>query len=224
MAQIHDITATPAGDLILSPDHTRSTGLHVSTVIQDICLDLGYLKRNDQGQIQDPDRIPVDGLTIRDPNPTTVFPPEVVRKIVLGLAWEEWLAPANPHISYHLGEMELDGIVGTPDGLSTPPPPHRAIVIHEFKLTWKSCRHKTPLECPWWAMQAKAYCAMMGTHIVQWHVYYVCGDYNYPLQPQYRVYWAVFERQEIIDNWRMIHTYATKHYGLKTKLTKELFA
>jgi hypothetical protein len=68
----------------------RSSGVHLSGIIR-YCLDL------DKGD-RDPDFMPLC--------------------MALGLAWEAWAVGLFPNVVWQPGEEELDGVFGTPDGLS----------------------------------------------------------------------------------------------------------
>lgn len=96
------------------------------------------------------------------------------------------------------GEIECDGIVGSPDGVD---PMDEAIV--EYKATWKSSRKPVLEIAPWYKWQVLAYCYMVGWTKVRLYVLYVNGDYKPPM-PQVRGWRYEFSEGEVRSNWQMI--------------------
>src|SRR5579872_2926841 len=109
-------------------DPKRSKGRHLSEILRSLAflsgvLDPKYDTNNEEGN------------TI---------------SMQLGLSWENYLAAyQHPEISFHPGELSLDGIAMSPDGYSVADDQDYADrlmveqgtwVLHEFKLTKKSCR------------------------------------------------------------------------------------
>jgi hypothetical protein len=101
------------------------------------------------------------------------------------------------------GEMNLDGVHGTPDGLDCD------LVLHEFKLTYKSC--KNPIqENKLWMWQACGYLKMLQARYrssslatVVFHPVYLRGDYQ-GIDPVYRPESVTFEQGEIDSVWDMV--------------------
>ncbi len=98
------------------------------------------------------------------------------------------------------GEVALDGVVGTPDGVEwTADGP----VIWEFKATWRSIR-TSPIDSRWdWRTQVMGYCHMVGAVEARLVACYLCGDYH-PPAPVITGMSMVFDEKELEDNWRMV--------------------
>lgn len=207
----HDLILQP-GQLLCAPNmpvtiEERSPGLHVSEIIADVGRIMGYLKRDDQDEL--------DWTLARyrlafGQDVARMFP-SVFYRVVLGLSWEWWLG-SRLDINFHgIGELERDGIVGTPDGLSFDGIP----TLHEIKLTWKSSR--SDREDPFmrisnefmWLAQTKAYCWQASEAVpvsrAHLHVYWVNGNYKNS-GPEYRLYQLDFEERELEANWRLLRT------------------
>jgi len=98
-------------------------------------------------------------------------------------------------------EVELDGILGSPDGIRFETDPW---TLEEFKATWKSSNNR--VEDNWrWLTQIKSYLWMIGggmdTCILR--VLYLNGNYK-GSGPQYRAYELTFTEPELRSNWKMI--------------------
>lgn len=121
----------------------------------------------------------------------------------VGFLWEALLSRVlADHCSDRPGEIELDGVVGSPDGYD----PSTGIV-DEYKLTWKSIRNAHPENVWKWMVQTKGYCKMLGSTTVRFHVFYVNGDYR-GSGPLYRSYLFTFTQREIDENWQMLISHA----------------
>jgi hypothetical protein len=175
-------------NLQLVNDHSRSPGVHLSQVIKKVGLKVGY--------------IPPQFASEDSMNAT---------KVCMGLAWEDHLAAhQHPDILYHPGELVLDGIAMTPDGLSFVDDG----ILHEFKLTWKSMKKENDLEGEWlWICQMMSYCKAAGLTRAWLHVLWVNGNYKYGDAEnggvQYRIYQFDFTKQELNDNWATIQRNST---------------
>lgn len=162
-------------------DPDRSTGVHLSTIIKRIALRMRWLKPDDP----DEERFTASGFdTLR---------------VMLGLAWEEWLASAHPWMDFHGGEVRRDRIAMSPDAVSEVGGIRR---VHEFKCTWKTARRAIEEE-HMYMMQLKSYCYAMRTRHGAMHVYYVNGDYTFK-GPMYRVFYIEFTDAELEANWNVI--------------------
>lgn len=179
----------------------RSHGIHCSSLIRSIAINNGWLKVMQENHGSRFNLAPV--IDEED------FP--LIMSI--GMAWEDWISRQYPNMLYHFGELELDGISMSPDGVEVP---HDGSfdfdlgtgIIDEFKLTWKSSRK--PIEQQkMWLMQVKAYCKALPTLCARLHVVWVNGDYDYKrpgMPPQYRVYHLQFTQEELDANWQMLLT------------------
>lgn len=126
----------------------------------------------------------------------------------LGWAWERivrhalnevWSPDAAGHDRYlSPGELEHDGLLGTPDWFDT-----EDLVLEEFKCTWRSSRR--PIESDYWGwfVQIKAYCYMLSITEARLRVFYVNGDYR-DSGPQIKMWHIEFTYEELIANWLML--------------------
>lgn len=121
-----------------------------------------------------------------------------------GFLWETVLSNAlgQRHIGTRPGEVELDGIVGSPDGYD-----QDTGILDEYKCTWKSIKNAHPENIWRWMVQVKGYCKMLGTTTVRFHILYLMGDYR-GSGPLYRSYLFSFTQREIDDNWSMLVNHA----------------
>lgn len=167
--------------LQLPPSEGRSDGLHISSVIKDIGLQMGYIPPETINAEFDPTRI------------------------CLGLAWEDWVFPSqHPDVIYHPGEVFHNEIAHSSDGISWFGEDKK---VHECKLTWKSMRREADLQSEWlWLSQTMSYCSAWGTHLARYHIYWVNGDYKFGEGggPKYKLYDLEFTQRELQDNERML--------------------
>lgn len=195
--------------LRLPRDPNRSAGVHLSDVLRSLAFMANILDAKYDIPIEESD--------------STLMQ--------IGLAWESYLAAyQHPEIEFHSGELFLDGIYMSPDGVSVVDDEDYADVIrvdkgdyllHEFKLTRKSCRgfrelvkkrHKKALL---WLWQIMAYRHAMNQlaggecYVAKLHVMFVNGNYSYSdsdpeSRPTYKVYRMHFTEQELQENWDMV--------------------
>lgn len=179
------------------PTYKRSKGIHVTDVLRYIAIKTNLLTDEDRN----------------DDMPLRVF---------LGMAWEQMCVRLyDPNeIKWQPGELERDGIMGSPDGFSMDWHPTIDIptdmCIEEFKYTAKSLRKKggepdqlKDITREWlWMNQVMAYCNMAGLNMARLHVCWACGNYVYPLTERYVRYLIRFEPRELEGNWKMITKYA----------------
>lgn len=178
----------------LLPMQGRSPGMHVSTIINDLCIQRGYYEEGSEFD--------------RENN-------IIKTRMGLGNALEDAIIRR-----YHLsapdrytqpGELEFDGLFGTPDILDT-----FEYAIHEVKLTWKSATNQIDdqmfIKYLW---QIMAYCRMAETALGYLHVCFVNGHYDFLRAehkrdgrtedgPTYRLYELQFSKRDLLDNWRML--------------------
>lgn len=123
----------------------------------------------------------------------------------VGFMWEEVLTLVlgkRMAEVYRPGEIERDGIVGSPDGLGDDPWSQHPLVIEEYKATWRSSRNM-PWENWYWMGQGKAYCHMMDIPVLIMRIVHLNGDYA-GSGPIYRVARIEFTEEELQANWRML--------------------
>jgi hypothetical protein len=124
-----------------------------------------------------------------------------------GFIWERALEMAyKDMLGVRPGEVELDGIIGSPDGIADDPLGKLDMVDEEYKLTWRSSRR--PIEDNWYYMtQFMGYCKMLGTTVTVAKVLYIAGDYR-GSGPQYKVYRIEYEQRELDRNWNYLLAHA----------------
>jgi hypothetical protein len=122
----------------------------------------------------------------------------------VGFLWEDVLSRAfADRYAARIGEVETDGVIGSPDGLSPNDPRGRVILVNEeYKATWRSTR-KTPSDIWYWETQFKSYCYMLDVNVTVARVLYLMGDYK-GSGPQYKVFRIEFTPFELRENWKMI--------------------
>jgi len=156
----------------------RSEGPHISSGIHALCVQLGHYEPRDY----------VNQLQLELGN---AFEWAMIDRYQRHYP-DEYIQP---------GELEKDGIFGTPDLLHLP-----TIRVHEFKLTWMSSRHEPDDPKLWkYLAQLKAYCWMLETESAVLHVGYVNGDYRSG-GPDYREWEFQFTLPELAENWALLKT------------------
>jgi len=160
--------------------------LHLTQITSDLAVQLGMFSKD------------------------TGFPLE---KFELGFAYEEalenaWADRINRLSNFDMvrpGEVELDGIYGSPDGISFP---NGVTTLEEYKLTWYSMHSKKfLLDMPTWQWQTKGYCKMLNLTNCIFRVFWVNGDYR-PPAPAYRAYSVKYTQEEIDQNWDNLKNHA----------------
>lgn len=168
----------------LLPMTGRSKGIHISSVIHDLCIQLGHYEEQESIEMT---------------------------RMQLGCALEHAIIHRfsldNPHRFVQLGELEKDGYFGTPDLYDTVDE-----CVDEIKLTWMSSRHEVDSSKLWkYFVQCKSYCHMLGVVKGRLRVVFMNGDYKENRAPLSRVYRATFDEQDLVSNWSMITTHGNKH-------------
>jgi hypothetical protein len=177
---------TPCADtlesMIAAASPPRSPGLHLSPIIKSLCHGI------------DPKRFPI-------PKPDAATSDMPWARFELGFTFERLLemAFASRHTPiFRPGEIELDGITMSPDGIDPD-----GYWLEEYKVTWMTTADiPEGGKCWQWLVQMKAYCHALGT--VNGRLRVLCvngwGDKN----PVYLPFEIQFTEQELRDNWRMI--------------------
>jgi hypothetical protein len=108
------------------------------------------------------------------------------------------------------GEVELDGIAMTPDGViadySGNP---EEFALEEWKATWRSPGKGVDVDqkfARWW-WQIKAYCHALQLRRANLRVFFICGRYDArPFVPlPFIEFWEVeFSELELEENWAMV--------------------
>lgn len=157
---------------------------HVGEIIHDMLIDLGISKRGDE------------------PNPY---------QFEKGFVWERLLSMALPNLGVRPGELEVDGIILSPDGIGYCDWVQES-VVEEYKCTARSSSGN-PADNVGWMMQLKAYCRGVGVLNAVMRILYLNGDYKRDRNPTPRTYLITFTQEEIDTNWNSIVAYA-KDRGL----------
>ena len=155
---------------------------HVSYVIRDLCTNLGHYEATDGP----------------NPNPSLMELGSTFEDVVAeGLA--NRFARSNPDKFVRPGELERDGLIGTPDLMD-----FDDWAMIEVKLTKMSARHGIESDKFWkYWVQLKAYCHMIGCSTGRLHIGFINGDYR-GLEVDYQVWEEEFTPNELIANWRML--------------------
>jgi hypothetical protein len=164
-------------DLIISSeqDTVRSSGIHVSSIIRHMSRASGNQKANDFTE---------DDLDMF---------------ATVGRLWEAQLAAAmfQPPRYERIGEIECDGIIGSPDAIDTVD-----WSVQEYKATFKSASQPIEQRVAWF-WQMKAYCQMLGMDRASLFVFYVAGTWRPPV-PIIRAWDILFTSAELRENWDML--------------------
>lgn len=158
----------------------RSSGVHLSGVIRHCLTSMGKLTVDE----------------IRNE--------EMPLRMAVGMAWEDWSVGLWPDMIWQPGEKELDGVFGSPDGLS-----YMGVeqpTVEEYKATWKSRRtYGNVVESSLWMWQLAGYCKMLKVTRARMHILWVCGDYKLgPPSPAYVTYLIDFTQSELDQFWKNI--------------------
>lgn len=136
-----------------------------------------------------------------NPRPPCDWDMDATREV--GFLWEDILEYVlKDRLGARVGEVELDGIVGSPDGIGVDPSNLEVMVLEEYKATWRSSR-KEPMEDVSWMLQVKGYLKMLGLRAVVMHVLYIMGNYR-GSGPQRKSWRIQFTQEEIDETWALI--------------------
>lgn len=132
---------------------------------------------------------------------------DMVAAAEVGFLWEDLLSLVlADRYAARLGEVEKDGIVGSPDGLNVYDPFwNSSLHNEEYKATWRST-NKKPTDIWYWMTQFKSYCYMLNVDVTILRVLYLMGDYK-GSGPIPMIYGLRFTDQELKENWKMILTH-----------------
>lgn len=197
----------------------RSEGVHVSSIIRCIALEMGILKTEWIEELTLVETSQADWWESLD---------EVSRlRIAVGLAWEQWYLPqlqTYEGIADHPGEICLEGIYMTPDGedvvfVYTESFNGHVLRIHEVKFTYKSIKtvcgeqaedgsYPDAMKSQWmWVSQGQAYCKGRNTRFHVQHVFFACGDYTFPIRPKLLRIPLEYTQEEVDTNWSLLRDY-----------------
>jgi len=126
-----------------------------------------------------------------------------------GFVWERTLETVyKDNLGDRIGEIEFDGVVGSPDGVGVDPLEPDVMALEEYKFTWVSTRNK-PTDVSgypgwYWMTQCKSYCYMLGLDRVIMRIMYVNGDYKANFGPTPLTCRVIYTESELSKNWQMI--------------------
>lgn len=121
----------------------------------------------------------------------------------IGLLWEDILSKVmGDKYASRPPQICEDGVWMSPDGIAPDPEGEVALVVEEFKCTWKSSR-SFPDTNFYYMTQVKSYCRALGTNVAIMRVFHIMGDYR-GSGPIYRVSRIRFSEMELEQNWEMI--------------------
>ncbi len=197
----------------------RSPGLHLSDVIKSVMQDLNPKTYGKAGSVQ-------------------TFDTTTLTRFEAGFTFEEMMehAFAARRVDVaRVGEVELDGIAGSPDGINVTEDPG---IVVETKFTWKSMRG-TPWPCEehtepmrwcescgpqeWdskhlaWLLQMQGYCKMLNLHRAQLWALFVNGSYSPAGSPVLRVWQFEWTQGELDATWAMFLRQAREKGLLKAR-------
>lgn len=186
----------------------RTSGIHLSGVLRAIAQHTRILKHDNEDL----------ATLIANHDPYTVGSNGLLMRLIIGYAWEDWISRRIPGLVYHPGEIILDGIIMTPDGVHMDEDTGE-YVLDEFKATFKSAK-KHVSESPMWMWQGAGYLKGLAhkyrepcTRAV-YHVLHLRGDYS-GIDPMYVATEVEFEPAEIETTWNTVQT--NKHLAVAEK-------
>ena len=166
----------------------RSAGTHISDVIQ-------WISR----RTLHPERVPVEEMSQAEREQMCLYTSfgfswEIVVRDALQKIWRREF-PANPARYIHVGEVQKDGLSGSPDWVDVVEES-----VPEFKATWRSSKNDPFQE---WIWQVKAYDYLLGFRKAEILAYFVNGNYR-PSKPKIRGLKMEVTPRELHDNWQML--------------------
>jgi len=168
-------------------DLIRSEGVHLTEIIRDIMETTGMSKTQSGG-----------GWASK----------QLDMAAEVGFMWEELLSQVlKERLPCRLGEIKLDGISMSPDGVDIE---DSDMFLCEYKCVWASSRH-SPADNWKWMTQVKGYCKALGVARVKMFILYLNGGWD-GKGPDWKGYVLTFTPLEIQENWSMIINHA-KHKG-----------
>ena len=133
----------------------------------------------------------------------------------------EAMAREHPERYVRPGQIEFDGVLGTPDlwDIGDPDYPDNSATV-EIKLTWASSRRATDIEDPWFIRywwQIKAYAFMAGMLRGRLIIYFVVGDWREgpPVGMMWEDEWT---EEELAETFDMIKANAVHEDGATGKI------
>jgi hypothetical protein len=125
----------------------------------------------------------------------------------LGLSWEELRASlySEDELIWQPGELERDGVYGTPDGLAmTDEMFQLGVACANWECKQTTARIKSITDCWMYVRQGMSYCAMNGLRHVLYDICWGMGDYQRPIQPRATTALVEFSDDEVERWWKNI--------------------
>ena len=196
---------------MLDNEHPRTPGLHQGKILRKMAAERGYLKEVDASDLS--------MVEVNESGFWESLDPESQIRMAVGMAWEEWYSRQLDDVSFHPGELVVDGVYMTPDGESLEFVHGSGYVpaVHEIKATSKSTNTVSGLngDKNWlWRAQMLGYCKAMNTNIAYLHVLFLYGDYERPFKMQVRCWRFEFTWTEIEMNWKGLLGFIKHHQRL----------
>lgn len=164
-------------------DPIRTEGVHLTDVIRSLMEDSG-IQKTMSGSFWRPDQLNFAGET--------------------GFMWEDLLSNVlKERLPCRLGEVELDGILCSPDGIEME---EHGPILSEYKVVWSSS-NRNPADNWKWMAQVKGYCKVLELDKVKMYILYLNGDWKGG-GPQYKGFMIEFSQLEIDENWEMLTNHA----------------
>ena len=166
-------------------DRPRSPGVHIQAVNRALGIAAGKLSDSDD------DSFPFERMT------DEVYP----LMMALGVFWEEGYVSTfrEDQLIWQPGELERDGIFGTPDGLLID---QEELVGWECKQTTKKIQSIS--SCWMYLKQGVSYYAMGGPARTRYDICWLLGDYTRPYQPILTHSLVEFSMLEAESWWKIV--------------------
>jgi len=188
----------------------RSKGIHQSRIVKLMAQEAGVLKTE----------LVEDWSLIEPGDLGSIADPEVLLRIAIGLAWEEWYIRTQMlNCVDHPEEFEYEGIYMSMDAEEMAVIMFNRVkalryIVHEIKATYKSVKTVGMLQSVeelkknWmWLAQLKNYCKAKGTRWGCLHVLFICGNYKPAFKPQLRKFCIEFTQEELDEHWELTKDY-----------------
>lgn len=172
----------------LLPSMCRSEGLHVSDVIHKVCVTYGHYEED---------------ATCNNSERLTLMRTKFNLGHALEWAIKQMLKRQHPSRYIDVGEVERDGVYGTPDIVDT-----ELDAVCEVKLSWLSAGRDYDDDKLWkfWC-QLQSYCHMLELRRCVLMVVFANGLWNKGgtgFVSQYREWRTVYSERELAMNWALI--------------------
>lgn len=143
---------------------------------------------------------------------TPISDAKTLTKFEVGFLWEDVMSLAlKSRLPARPGEIELDGVILSPDGVDLECDPIRVV---EYKATWYSSNKRVE-DIVRWMYQIKSYCYALEIPRCRFDILHICGNY-FPPEPMHRIVEIDFSWRELMENWNMV-----KKFGIEQQIIEE---